>query len=293
MTMFARPATGWHHIAVKTQTAVPATGLNIGEANNDYLSGQIDDVKIYNKARTAEQVRRDYDSGPPPVARWKMDEKTGQYANDVLGNANTGTLGLGVTADASDPTWKSSASCHSGSCLKFDGTDDYVDAGAGSSLDIIGNFTATLWVKYNGSADNTNALRIFNKGNNSPSLYYIPSSQRIGFGDEAGYIYGVHNLSGSWHHITAIKTGNTINDITIYVDEVSLGTLTQTGTWDGWLSNSVHFFIGATSVLTVNKYWTGFIDDVRIYNYALTAQQVKTEFNQNSAVRFGPTEGLP
>lgn len=40
-------------------------------------------------------------------------------------------------------------------------------------------------------------------------------------------------------------------------------------------------------------YYAGMLDDVRIYNYALNATQVTTLFNEGSAVRFGPDEGLP
>ena len=35
------------------------------------------------------------------------------------------------------------------------------------------------------------------------------------------------------------------------------------------------------------------VDEVKIYNYALTASQVKLLYNQGSAVRFGPVTGAP
>jgi hypothetical protein len=39
--------------------------------------------------------------------------------------------------------------------------------------------------------------------------------------------------------------------------------------------------------------FTGNLDDVRVYNYALTAPQVQTLYNENAAVRFGPLIGAP
>ena len=42
-----------------------------------------------------------------------------------------------------------------------------------------------------------------------------------------------------------------------------------------------------------NELFTGQIDDVRIYNYALTANQVKLLFNEGSSIRFGPSTGSP
>jgi len=56
-------ASGWNHVAVTTATAVSAATVNIGEANNDYLLGQLDDVRLYNYARTAEEIRADYNAG--------------------------------------------------------------------------------------------------------------------------------------------------------------------------------------------------------------------------------------
>jgi hypothetical protein len=56
----------------------------------------------------------------------------------------------------------------------------------------------------------------------------------------------------------------------------------------------------ATDILTIgtletadSQFFNGQIDDVRIYNYALTSYQVKTLYNENSAVRFGPLTGSP
>lgn len=43
---------------------------------------------------------------------------------------------------------------------------------------------------------------------------------------------------------------------------------------------------------TVNRYFNGQIDDIKIYNYALTPQQIKTDYNL-SAIFFGPLTGSP
>jgi len=42
-----------------------------------------------------------------------------------------------------------------------------------------------------------------------------------------------------------------------------------------------------------NSNFNGLIDDVKIFNYALTANQVKTVYNEGAAVRFGPNAGQP
>jgi hypothetical protein len=48
-----------------------------------------------------------------------------------------------------------------------------------------------------------------------------------------------------------------------------------------------------TAPFTPTNFFNGKIDDVRVYNYALTATQVRTLLNDNSAVRFGPPSGSP
>ncbi|MDD4876786.1 MAG: hypothetical protein PHQ86_06645 [Dehalococcoidales bacterium] len=114
-------------INMTTRTAlngVPSTMYLGGDSHYDRHEGKLDDVKIYNKARTAEQIRRDYETGPPPVAHWKMDEGSGQTANDTSGNNHSGTLGSGSGSDSADPTWTQGKY---GKGLKFDGNNDYVE----------------------------------------------------------------------------------------------------------------------------------------------------------------------
>jgi hypothetical protein len=40
-------------------------------------------------------------------------------------------------------------------------------------------------------------------------------------------------------------------------------------------------------------YFEGIVDDFRIYNYPLTQTQIRTVYNEGSAIRFGPMTGSP
>jgi len=53
-----------------------------------------------------------------------------------------------------------------------------------------------------------------------------------------------------------------------------------------WPSSLPSVSIG--SGFDTNRYWKGQLDDVRIYNYALTPSQIKQVMNQGAGVRFGP-----
>ena len=76
---------------------------------------------------------------------------------------------------------------------------------------------------------------------------------------------------------------------TVYVNGVAGGTVTA-NTWNHIVA------VNATSTsanaikfgLVGSTYFSGQIDDVQIFNYALTATQVKQLYNQNAGVRFGP-----
>ena len=74
------------------------------------FNGSIDDVRIYDRALSAEEIlanmhtRPDYDD-PNLVGYWDFDEGEGQIAGDLSGNGNDGQLGSDPNADSSDPEW--------------------------------------------------------------------------------------------------------------------------------------------------------------------------------------------
>jgi hypothetical protein len=60
-----------------------------------------------------------------------------------------------------------------------------------------------------------------------------------------------------------------------------------------WYTGSYPTVIGRIWTGSTDGSFDGKIDDVRIYNYTLTASQMKQVMNQNSAVRWGPVTGSP
>jgi hypothetical protein len=88
---------------------------------------------------------------------------------------------------------------------------------------------------------------------------------------------------GQWHHLVAtVDVGS--DDFKIYINGIEApssfpGNLTITDIY----SNSSSVLIGGPS----NDYVDGLIDEVKIWNYALTAEQVKTDYN-GGAVNFAP-----
>jgi len=97
--------------------------------------GQLDDVRIYNYARTPTQSAWDYNHGGP-IGLWKFDECTGNTAYDASGKGNNGTITLAAgsqttagncaTVDTAT-AWYNGKDGKYNSSLSFDGNDDYID----------------------------------------------------------------------------------------------------------------------------------------------------------------------
>ena len=101
-------------------------------------------------------------------------------------------------------------------------------------------------------------------------------------------------INSGWHLVTVTYDSSTVK---IYIDgvlkPVSVGSGSNTGKY-GNMTGTVDLSIGSSIISSVrSSYFSGQIDDVQIYNYALSAQQVKLLYNQNSATRFGPVTGSP
>jgi hypothetical protein len=270
----------------------------IGSPQTIY-SGQIDNVKIFNYARSAAQVAWDYNKGGP-VGYWRMDDCQGTSVVDSSGNANTGTITVGASG-----TYTSVGNCNTSSAssmwfngltgkrnysLAFDGTDDYVSLGAGSTLNITGPITVSAWVK-GGSFGAANAVVARGTGAGSTTQYLLTVESgipRFYISNGAAIFFatgGTTLTTGTWYHLTATFDATTLK---IYTNGVIGTNATFSGTQTTYSTNPPS--IGAYSTGTFP--FNGQIDDVRIYNYALTAGQVKLLYN-NGAINFGPLTGSP
>ncbi len=266
------------------------------------FNGIIDDVRIYDYARTPAQIAWEYNRGAP-VGWWKMDEgqdsettcnATGSTVYDYSGNGNNGTLSLQPAGNTATTTaWSEGKySC----ALDFDGTDDYVEIGDSDSLDNTNQLTISTWV-YPESISNRGILakRVAFQDNHSYDLYFASSKLYVDI-DSNNDRFSSNKIfsTNQWYHIVVVYDGTlaSAQRAKVYVDGVLDKTATETSTSiPNYASN---FYIGVLKTDPGTTWeFDGLIDDVRIYNYALTPLQIRTLYNENSAVRFGPTEGLP
>jgi hypothetical protein len=247
------------------------------------FKGLIDTVRIYNYARTQEQVMWTFNQGAP-VGWWKLDEDSGTTAFDASGNGTTGTLTNG-------PTYVTGKY---GKALAFDGSNDFVEINNNAYIGFSGNLSVCSWVKATAGATTKIFVAKGSSGNNRwDYMLYHNSSE--------GFVFMTYTTGGSSQKATSNGSSldlnrwyylcGTFNDTTdeqrLYID----GELIDTQSFSSRYFGSYDLVFGARSnngTTTFENHSESVIDDVRIYNYALTPVQVKTVMNEGGAVRFGP-----
>ncbi len=151
------------------------------------------------------------------------------------------------------------------SALKFDGENDYVDVGSGSSLFLEGNsFTLEGWVKANVTETN---LAIFRLGNNEFYWRY----NAIGYySDAAGGHSGLTTLeTNEWYHLVWTYDGQ---DLVFYVNSNNDGNITSVSL--GMFGSPNYVGTWAPS----SEAFNGEIDEVRIYNRTLSSNEIHEHY---------------
>ncbi len=210
------------------------------------------------------------------VGYWSFNEGTSTTANDYSGGKNKGTL-----AGANGlPTWTSGKL---GKALSFDGVDDYVSTGdLSGSVPQNGPATISGWYYFNTSA----LARGSSMGLNSQLYQHVANNYLYIGGGGADYFNVASALTlTTWHHIVLTYTGTHENDL-LYIDGVKYTVNIQSaGTNHQTLSN---FAIGAINGPTY--FFSGKIDDVRVYNRVLTQAEVLSIYKEN-ATAMNATQG--
>ncbi|MHC4727938.1 MAG: LamG domain-containing protein [Planctomycetota bacterium] len=198
------------------------------------------------------------------IAWWKLDEGSGNTAVDSSDNNRNGTL-------VGDTSWVDGIT---GGALAFDGEGDYVDMGKDPAFDIKNQITVSAWIKVSGFDKDWQT--IIAKGDRSWRLQRNWNENTLEFacsglvvpGSDWGPVYGNTDVNdGHWHHIVGVYDQQ---NIYLYVD----GNLDASATASGTIRiNEEPVYIGENSQMP-NRFFNGLIDDVRIYNYALSAEEI-------------------
>ncbi len=211
-------------------------------------------VDIQDLIVLAEQLFEDVND-PTLVAHWALDEIEGDIASDSA-NDNDGTV-------YGDPAWQPEGEMIDGA-LQLDGIDDYV-----STPFVLnpadGKFSVFVWIK--GGAPGQVVL---SQMGGARWLCADPSGGNLitelkgtGRDSTTELLSQIIITDGNWHRIGLVWDGS---NRTLYVDDVAVAEDAQAN-----LEASENgLYIGAGSAMEAGTFWFGLIDDVRIYNRAVT-----------------------
>lgn len=197
------------------------------------------------------------------VGYWKLDDGGGDTAADSSGNDNDGTI-YGAT-------WTTDGKF--GNALDFDGTDDYVDLPS-DMVDITSDFTVAFWVNvHDFSSENSwqRRMMVLTNGTDVLDLAILNSGSKFTFKMGATEKQTDSTFStGTLYHFTLVRNSG---DYSIFVDGANEALS------DGGISansdDGADAIGRALNSSTARGRFDGIIDDVRIYDRALSASEIE------------------
>jgi hypothetical protein len=201
---------------------------------------------------------------PNLVGAWGFDEATGTAVNDASGRGQTGTID-GATRTAAG---------HSGGALSFDGVNDWVTVPDSNALDLTTGMTMEAWVRP--TAVGTAWRTVLMKEQPGNLIYTLYAGD--GTGRPAVYAFTTTDLGSSgptatalnaWTHLAATYDGANLR---LYVNGTQVVSRALTG---AMRTSTGVLRIGGNSIW--GEWFAGLIDDVRVYNRALTATELQAD----------------
>jgi Concanavalin A-like lectin/glucanases superfamily len=290
------PAYAWSHVALTftgnrtylyvdgelvdnggAEPVVTSEGeLEIGgsTAKGDYFDGRIDEVRVYNRGLSAAEVDADMEAPiqtpkSDPIASWGFNEGEGSAAQDASGNEHLATV------DGAE--W---ARGKYGDALKFDGETDVVTVPNSPELVLRDEFTLEAWVRPESESDEWAPILAKELGGGEVAeglawwLYEGGSEPNVPNGGtettsgERNEALGEDPLpTDVWSYVALTYDGSRV---TLYVD----GTLVDCSEAP---SGSPRLSEGALRIGGAGEaghFYKGRIDEVRIYNRAVSRQEV-------------------
>jgi len=225
-------------------------------------------------------------------------------ANDESGNGNHGAVYNAVLS--------SDRLGNTNSAYSFDGLSSYIEVVDGAQFDFPNDMSISVWVKA-GLYQSDEYAVILSKGvgtSNAKGSFtihqcesrtnfyffsYVPSPNTYSAAgwDCYNFFYANEN---QWKHFTVVKQDNSVS---YYLNGVLSSVQNNIGSSNIISSGSLPFLIGATNkaftipASNLVRFFHGSLDDLSIYNRALTSEEVEQLYNYNLAPTPSPTTPTP
>lgn len=209
------------------------------------------------------------------VAAYNFEEASGATVVDASGKGNHGTIKEAAR----------SASGKFGRTLSFDGVNDWVTVNDSNSLDLTNGMTLAAWVYPTATMSSwRNVLLKEQSGGLAYALYANSDSNQpiasLNVGGDQNLPGGSALTANTWTHLAATYDGAAER---LYVNGNQVASKAQTG---NMTVSSGALRIGGNSVWS--EFFKGRIDEIRIYNRALSATELKTDMNTAVATSSPP-----
>jgi len=208
------------------------------------------------------------DKDPNLAGWWKLDETSGETASDSSGHKHKGTAKGDLSFE------KNSAPGKAGKALKFGGDDDCIEVTGYKGIAGTRPRTVMAWIKTESSKGD-----IISWGTDDYGKMFILCfiRGRVGVRPNGGYLYmndPVHD--DEWHHVAVVveeaELPNLYDNVKLYKDGI-LAVIHDIGLLDLWPIDT-----GNELDVRIGRQFKGLIDDVRIYDRALSEDEMKVLF---------------
>jgi len=243
-------------------------GAFIGN-NPSFWRGKIDEIRIYDRTLTENEISQLYNQVPTSglIAYYPFNGN----ANDESGNGHNGIVhGATLTTDRFG---------NSNSAYFFNGLSDYIEIANDSKFNLQSH-TISAWVKWGPGGHSTH------KGG---GIFINGSSSTIDRFGLTGYEYGIRqwiNGKEQWFTDSVLSDQNFHHIVSTYNGQ--LGTIWVDGqkVVEKLFNENIKYYNNANCYIGVSfpgghDFFEGVIDDIRIYNYALTENEIKQLFNES------------
>jgi len=275
------------YIGQTTNTIYSDTGL-IPDTMYAYRVSAVNGEGVESGQST--EVQRSTLPPPPPqtgicprlVMLQHFDDQTkyGEDFSHVYDYSGTGNDGncIGLTC----PTWNSNG--RFGGAFEYDGADDYFDAGTDASLNFVNEITLSAWIY---SDDYDNYMGILTRRQIFNWFFYVARG-KAGFyirqdGGTASGGADTTLTNGEWHHVAAV-----------YDDSQQTVYFYLNGAPDGSATFADSMASGYWTSLSVGRcyygsawQWNGLIDEVAVWNRALSSQEISSLYTGGGPVPCG------
>jgi len=195
------------------------------------------------------------------IGWWKFDETDGPTAKDSSGHHHDGKLN-------GSAKWMPG---RNGGALALDGKGSFVQIADKSAFDLDGELTIAGWINLHSvTAD---WMAIVTKGDNAWRFSTLNQESHLHFSvnrsEEKSFVNGSADLGfNKWHHVAAVYQGSAVR---LYVD----GQPDGESPWTGGIAKSDAEVLVGENAEQPNRSFDGLIEDLRIYNCALSASEIK------------------